>query len=546
MTAQVISILNSLFSEKLLRNPQALRVILDAADIPINYCSADRTFLFVNKTYAAWYGRTPEQIIGKSLVKLLGEEGHETIRPYYERALKGEHFQYETEVNLSIGYRYIQCSYTPVFGDNEAVTGWVGIIYDMTQRHLMEKALHENEAALKLAKEKAEAANIAKSEFMATMSHEIRTPMNAVIGLAQILSMSAPLTAKQQEYISTLQLSAQSLLTLINDLLDFTKTESNSIDLEYIPYHFSSIIEEIIAMFALQAREKGIAVNYSRSPVDETRFMGDPLRVRQIVTNLVSNALKFTHQGEVTIQLSTTPSSELGHCYVHVSVKDTGIGIPANKIAVVFDKFVQADMSITRQYGGSGLGLAISKNLAELMGGSITLKSELGVGSEFVLHLPLEYARKNENFPDALLPQKENRHVITSTQKDITVLLAEDHSPNILVATTLLESMGYRCEVARTGKEVLARITKGHHYDVILMDVQMPELDGYVTTRLLRENERKSGDKRLPIIAVTAHVMPDSIDKCFKVGMDDYIAKPFDAESLSKKISNLIKNSDRE
>jgi len=542
--AQLLSTKNNFFHKELLRNPEALRVILDAADIPINYCSADQTFLFVNETYARWYGRTPEQVIGKTIQELLGEEGAKTIRPYYERALKGEHFRYETEVNLSIGYRYIQCSYTPVLDDNKIVTGWVGIIYDMTQRYLMEKALHENEAALKLAKEKAEAANIAKSEFVATMSHEIRTPINAVIGLSQILSMSGPLTTKQEEYIRTLQLSAQSLLLLINDLLDFSKIESNRIDLEHIPYRFSSIIEEIIAMFAIQAREKRIAINYVKSLLDETPFLGDPLRIRQILTNLISNALKFTNKGEIIIDLSATPSSEAEHVYVHARVQDTGIGIPAHKIAAVFDKFTQADMSITRQYGGSGLGLAISKNLAELMGGSITLKSTVGIGSEFVLHLPVKYAQESDSFSVAL-SQKEKARALDAPKNNIRVLLAEDHSPNILVATTLLESMGYSCDVARTGKEVLVKISGEAPYDIILMDVQMPELDGYVTTRILREGERKNGKKRLPIIGVTAHVMPDSIDKCFKAGMDDYIAKPFDVEKLSKKISNLIKNPDR-
>jgi PAS domain S-box-containing protein len=530
------------FHQELLHNPEAMRVILDAANIPINYCSADLKFLFVNRTYAEWYGRTPEDIIGKTIPELLGEEGNKTIRPYYERALAGEHVHYETEVNLSIGFRYLQCNYTPVFDTNATVTGWVGIIYDMTQRYLLEKALHENEKALKLAKERAEAANVAKSEFLTNMSHEIRTPMNAVVGLAHILSISSPLTDKQQEFIHTLQLSAQSLLSLINDLLDFSKIESNSIDLEYIPYRFSAILEEIIAIFSLQAQEKNIVFKYNPSPTSEQFFWGDPLRVRQILTNLISNAVKFTAKGSISIDITTTPSSEPGQVYVHVSVKDTGIGIPANKLSAVFDKFTQADMSITRQYGGSGLGLAISKNLAELMGGAITLKSAPGEGSEFTLHLPLEYAPENISFP-TIFSQKEKKAPPPVETQNIKVLLAEDHQPNILVATTLLESLGYQCEVARTGKEVLAKINKDYtRYDIVLMDVQMPELDGYITTRLLREGERKSGSKRLPVIGMTAHVMTDNVNKCFEVGMDDYIAKPFQPEDLRQKIVSLTRN----
>jgi PAS domain S-box-containing protein len=537
MAAQVVPIQN-MVNQGLLHYPEAMRVILDASDIPINFCSADRTFLFVNKTYAKWYGRTPEQIIGKSIVDLLGEEGEETIRPYYERALNGEHFQYETEVNLSIGYRFIQCNYTPVFCENGRVMGWVGIIYDMTKRYLLEKKLLENENTLKLAKEKAEAASIAKSEFLATMSHEIRTPINAVIGLAHLLNNSKPLTEKQREFINTLQLSAQSLLTLINDLLDFSKTESNKIDLEHIPFSFSATIKEIVEMFSLEVQKKGISLNYTISEMDEQFFLGDPLRIRQILTNLVSNAIKFTQQGGITITLTTTPSCELHYIYVHVSVKDTGIGIPVNKINAVFDKFMQADMSITRQYGGSGLGLAICKNLAELMGGSITLKSALGEGSEFTLHLPLEYAHDIANSQahkaqEVLLAEKK--------QDSIRVLLAEDHPPNVLVATSYLEIMGYYYEVASTGKEALRKLRE-KHFDVILMDVQMPELDGYKTTQILRQEERKNGSRRMPVIGVTAHVLPDEVRKCFESGMDDYIAKPFDPDTLQKKISFLMQN----
>ncbi len=528
------------YSAELLGNPETLRLILDAADIPINYCSADLKFLFCNKTYAKWYGRTAEQIIGKTIIELLGEEGYNTIRPYCERALRGEHFRYETEVNLSIGYRYIQCSYTPVFDNFGKVTGWVGIIYDMTQRYLMEKTLQENEAKLKMAKEKAEAANIAKSEFMATMSHEIRTPMNAVLGLSHILSMSSPLSEKQKEYIKTLQLSAQSLLTLINDLLDFSKSETNSIDLEHLPFDFASIIEEIIGMFNMEAADKNVDIIYNKSELDGTSFLGDPLRIRQILTNLISNALKFTPDGNITISLSSTPSSNPSNIYVHASIKDTGIGIAANKHSAVFDKFVQADMSITRQYGGSGLGLAISKNLAELMGGSITLNSSPGIGSEFILHIPVEYYGSEGKIPT--ITRSKDKDSSHQKGKNISILLAEDYSPNILVATTLLESMGYSCDVARTGKEVLSKLLSGKNYDIILMDVRMPELDGYSTTSIIRENEKKENAKRMPIIGVTAHVMSDSIDKCYKAGMDDYIAKPFDAEDLHQKILKLIKN----
>lgn len=537
MAAQILPMPEIILPKTLPNYSKVLRIILDAADIPINFCSAERTFIFVNKTYADWYGLAPEQIIGKPLVDILGKEGDETIRPYYERALKGEHVQYEAGVNLSIGFRYLQCNYTPVVGENGAVMGWVGIIYDMTKRYLLEKKLLENESVLKIAKEKAESANVAKSEFLATMSHEIRTPMNAVIGLAHLLNNTTPLSDKQREYIQTLRLSAQSLLTLINDLLDFSKTESNSIDLEHIPFHFSPIIEELINMFSTEVQKKGISLTYLSSPTDDKSFLGDPLRIRQILTNLLSNAIKFTERGSITIQLTTTPSPDPHYRYVHISVKDTGIGIPPNKLDSVFDKFTQADMSITRQYGGSGLGLAICKNLAELMDGSITLKSRLGEGSEFTLHVPLEYTDKNVT----PLMKKEEIFHRQETSQNISILLAEDHQPNVLVATAYLEDMGYRYDIASTGKEVLRKINDQQNpYDLILMDVQMPELDGYAATRILRQEERKTGRKRIPVIGVTAHVLPEEVRKCLEAGMDDYIAKPFDPQILQEKILALV------
>ena len=524
-------------SEELLHDAERMRVILDAAEMPINYCSADKVFLFVNQTYAQWYGMTPEQIIGMTLEELLGIEGNATIKPYYERALRGEHVFYETEVNLSIGYRYLQCKYTPVYGDIGIITGWVGIIYDMTERYLLEKALQENEAALKQAKERAEMANIAKSEFLATMSHEIRTPMNAVVGLANLLSMSSPMTDKQREFVSTLQLSAHSLLSLINDLLDFSKIECNSIGLERIAYRFSDIIAEIITMFSVEAKKKGIILQHEQGPDDATLFIGDPLRVRQILTNLISNAIKFTHQGGIYIRMTALPGTQANRAHVEVSVRDTGIGIPPNKLDAVFDKFMQADMSITRQYGGSGLGLAISKNLAELMGGSITLASELGRGSEFTMHLPAEYAATEPTlFTPHPVPLPE-----PAPGNAVRVLLAEDHAPNILVATTLLEAMGFEYDVAQTGREVLTKLDHDRsRYDIILMDVEMPELDGYTATRLLRESERKAGLPRMPIIGITAHVMPDTIRHCLDAGMDDYLAKPYQAEELREKILTLV------
>jgi len=395
--------------------------------------------------------------------------------------------------------------------------------------------LAEANAEAVASRDAAVTANLAKSEFLANMSHEIRTPMNAVIGLSGILAVSTPLTEKQREFIHTLQLSAHSLLALINDLLDIAKIETNSVDLEHIPFDLDEMIRDITAVFSVQAGEKNIAITYTNSLQAASLFQGDPMRIKQILMNLVSNAMKFTEQGAITVNLSESPDAEPNHSYIHVSVKDTGIGIPADRQTQIFDKFIQADMSTTRKFGGSGLGLSISKNLAELMGGGITVNSIPGQGSEFTLHVPLEIFDDSANKPllsgsAPSMPHKKNTF-------NGRILLVEDYEANVLVATTILEELGYEYDVASNGQEAVHKITANHDlYKIVLMDVQMPLLDGYMATRMIREDERNRGLNRIPIIGVTAHALSGDMEKCVNAGMDDYIAKPFNQDELQEKI----------
>jgi PAS domain S-box-containing protein len=388
---------------------------------------------------------------------------------------------------------------------------------------------------VKKEKEIAEAASRAKTEFLANMSHEIRTPMNAVIGLANILSMSFPLTGKQREYIGTLQTSADGLLGLINDLLDVSKIESGSINLEEIPFSVLKIIEEVVDMIGIRAREKGLRLltAIETQTLKKKNFLGDPTRFRQILTNLCGNAVKFTESGSITIEAVAIPTSDPIYETLRLTVSDTGIGIDSGKIEAIFDKFVQADSSISRQYGGTGLGLAITKMLLKAMGGSITVESEPGKGSRFTIEIPLKMAvlaEKQEDRPDSqtFLP-------ISVTKP---VLLVEDHEPNILVASILLENMGYSCVVAKTGVEAMDLAAK-KEFCAILMDVQMPGMSGLEATRKIRENELKRGKTPVPIIGITAHAMRGDREKCLDAGMDDYIAKPFDPEDLKKTLKRL-------
>jgi CheY-like chemotaxis protein len=357
------------------------------------------------------------------------------------------------------------------------------------------------------------------------MSHEIRTPMNAVVGLANILIQSSPLTPKQREYLATLQMSADALLNLINDLLDISKIESGNVELERVPFSLLNVVEDAIQLAQVRAREKGLRIllELGDAKLKRRHHLGDPTRLRQVLLNLCSNAIKFTEKGQVVLSLNFR-SMDKGFDELMIAVRDTGIGIPPNKFDSIFDKFVQADSSITRKYGGTGLGLAITKTLTELMGGKIKVESSLGEGSTFTITLPLMLAVSEEEEEAMELNAPRPR-----------VLLVEDHAPNVLVAQTFLEEFGYEVEVVSDGLAAVDRV-KSERFATVLMDVQMPRMNGYDATRLIREEERVSGRRRQTIIGMTAHALIGDRERCIQAGMDDYITKPFRPEDLQQKL----------
>ncbi len=387
--------------------------------------------------------------------------------------------------------------------------------------------------ALRVAVDKANAANVAKSEFLANMSHEIRTPMNAIIGLSHILARSQPLTANQTKYIATLLTSGESMMMLINDLLDIARIEASGIEIEAIPFQLDTIIAEVAGMMSVKAAEKRLSLTVSASALTGRWFRGDPNRLRQILTNLVSNAIKFTHSGGVRISATVKPSVGALR-QVEIAVSDTGVGIPADQLSRIFNKFTQADNTISRKFGGTGLGLAISKSLAELMGGALSVTSEETEGSCFRIAVPLAEMSVQPATADIT-----EDSVAAHDAPYGRVLLAEDYQPNVLVAKTFVEMFGYAVDVADNGAAAV-RMYQSTPYQLILMDVQMPEMDGLTATRAIREHERAQGGTPVPIIGMTAHALDSARDRCLAVGMNDYISKPFTPAELEKKIAQLV------
>lgn len=405
----------------------------------------------------------------------------------------------------------------------------------------IEQKVQERQSQLQAALTVAQEANLAKSDFMATMSHEIRTPINAVIGLAHILATSQPLTAQQADYIKTLQTSADSLMKLIGDFLDIARIEARTVELEQVPFSITALIDDIVGMMAIQVQAKGLSFTGEGECVENKTYIGDPGRLRQILLNLCSNAIKFTDKGHVHVSIACHPTEKEEVELVCIAVADTGIGIAPEKVSSIFEKFVQADTSINLRYGGTGLGLAITKTLVEIMGGTVTVNSEVGKGSVFRVCLPLKLGRALDIAQPGRLGS-DDRPSATQGKDKPPVLLVEDNATNILVTTAFLEEFGHTVAIAHNGVEAL-EFVRTSPCSVVLMDVQMPGMNGFETTRCIREHEKQRCLVRLPIIGMTAHSLAGDRERCLESGMDDYIAKPFNPEELRDKIIKALRPS---
>jgi PAS domain S-box-containing protein len=488
-------------------------------------CLVEEDFpaVFVSDAVERLTGYPPTDFVGpnsrRRIIDLVHPDDRETLKNTVAEAIR-EQKPYVLEYRIKHrdgSERYMWGSGCAVRDNRGEFKFLDGVILDLSERHQME-------TELRAAKERAEQAAAARAAFLANMSHEIRTPMNSIIGFSDVL-LQSDMTVDQRRHLLTVSGAARSLLGLLNEILDTAKLDKGLVELELRDFNLQQLVDEVSSTLAASARAKGLALHVRYEATLPQRFHGDAMRIRQVLTNLMSNAVKFTIEGSVTLGVADMNDQ------VYVTVRDTGIGIPADRLEAIFDPFIQADPSMSRRYGGTGLGTTISKQLVGLMGGSIWVDSTLGQGSCFHVLLPLPVAA------DSLEQTQRNRRI--AVLPPLRILAADDAPQNIELLTLLLGAHGHVIVPAHNGLEAV-QLAAEQRFDLVLMDVQMPGMDGHAATRAIRAQEAARATPRVPVIALSASVLSDDRRAALEAGMDAFVSKPVDLPELSLQMARVL------
>ena len=530
-------------TKALSKSENFLRIVSDSTPNLIAYWSADLRCQFANKPYLEWFGWTAQELVGMPMSSALGQRQFELNLPYIDGVMAGVAQEFEQTIRKpegSLGYTLV--NYVPDFDANGKAHGFFAFVQDISR-------MKEAAAELVQAREKAEAASLAKSQFLANMSHEMRTPINAIVGVQQILART-PLSEDQRSFLAASTSSAQSLLALVNDILDMSKIEAGKLDIVGASFEITDVMQAVVSMLRPSANAKNLRLLLEISPEVPPVLLGDCMRLRQVLLNLGSNSIKFTETGEIRVCIAVI-SRSAKDVLLHFSVQDTGIGIPPEMHVHIFGAFNQVDSTVRRNHGGTGLGLSISQALVKAMGGALELQSEEGKGSIFSFDLRfaiapsnamLEIAEASTAVPAPQLPHQHSSSIQPEISKrllGLRILVAEDQPLNRMVVERILELEGAKVEMVDDGLKAVNAVQQahqqGHLFDAVLMDIQMPVLSGLEATRAIR-NKPGLGSDQLPILAVTANVMAEDVLNCLDAGMNGHIPKPVNADELVRQL----------
>ncbi|MFW5724974.1 MAG: ATP-binding protein, partial [Bacteroidota bacterium] len=524
-------------AEEIIRHSEErYRILAENSSDMISKHNWDRTYLYVSPACTKLLGYFPDELTGRSAYQLIHPDDVENIRKNHILLLENRtnSFIESYRIRKKDGtYIWFETNNQVIYNQNtNLVQEIVCVSRDITERKDKEELLK--------AKEVAERANKAKSEFLANMSHEIRNPLNAIIGMSNTLGKT-PLSQDQKQFLNSISISSTNLLNILNDILDFSKIEANKVDLVFASFNLKDVISQTIEMFRPQVKAKNLSLTFSIAEGTPEFLYGDEKKIIQILNNLISNAVKFTNEGGVKIEAACKKMNS-DTASLEFKVIDTGIGVREEDIPKMFESFRQLDISTRKEYQGTGLGLSIVKSLVEMMNGKVSFESEFGKGSTVSFQIPLIISKSTDsdnNYPEETnKPQKEEK----VNNRKIKILVAEDDAINQLYLAGFLKSQGWMVDTAPNGLVAFEKFQQGH-YDLILMDGQMPKMDGFETTKKIREQEKQEGkEKHTPIIAITGYAIPGDRERFLGAGMDDYVSKPINESKLLEIINNLIES----